>query len=132
MPFPFQKIIVRPKYWYMSDLSCNISQAMTFVCPLIQFGLVYWGLTPQQQPGSYQGGEMMLKSVFWWRKPEYPETTGYSGFLHQKTDLPLNTLHNKLIIQDRKDNIDFGRNIASQCCPGNHQVSFLIISALWR
>ena len=41
------------------------------------FGLVYWGLTPQQQPGSYQGGEMMMmKSVFWWRKPEYPvETT---------------------------------------------------------
>ena len=27
-------------------------------------GLVYWGLTPQQQPGSYQGGEMMMKSVF--------------------------------------------------------------------
>ena len=25
-------------------------------------GLVYWGLTPQQQPG--QGGEMMMKSVF--------------------------------------------------------------------
>ena len=24
-------------------------------------GLVYWGLTPQQQPGS--GGEMMMKSV---------------------------------------------------------------------
>ena len=23
------------------------------------FGLVYWGLTPQQQPGSYQGGEMI-------------------------------------------------------------------------
>ena len=21
------------------------------------FGLVYWGLTPQQQPGSYQGGD---------------------------------------------------------------------------
>ena len=40
------------------------------------FGLVYWGLTPQQQPGSYQGGEMMMmKSVFWWRKPEYPEET---------------------------------------------------------
>ena len=35
---------------------------------------VHWGLTPQQQPGSYQGGEMMMmKSVFWWRKPEYPE-----------------------------------------------------------
>ena len=40
------------------------------------FGLVYWGLTPQQQPGSYQGGEMMMmKSVIWWRKPEYPEET---------------------------------------------------------
>ena len=38
--------------------------------------LVYWGLTPQQQPGSYQGGEMMMmKSVFWWRKSEYPEET---------------------------------------------------------
>ena len=35
----------------------------------------YWGVTPQQQPGSYQGGEMMMKSVFWWRKPEYPEET---------------------------------------------------------
>ena len=35
----------------------------------------YWGLTPQQQPGSYQGGEMMMKSVIWWRKPEYPEET---------------------------------------------------------
>ena len=22
--------------------------------------LVYWGLRPQQQPGSYQGGEMMV------------------------------------------------------------------------
>ena len=39
-------------------------------------GLVYCGLTPQQQPGSYQGGEMMMmKSGFWWRKPEYPEET---------------------------------------------------------
>ena len=38
-----------------------------------EFGLVYWG---QQQPGSYQGGEMMMmKSVFWWGKPEYPEET---------------------------------------------------------
>ena len=42
----------------------------------LSFGLlVYWGLTPQQQPGSYQGGDMMMKSVFWWRKPEYPEET---------------------------------------------------------
>ena len=37
-------------------------------------GLVYWGLAPPQQPWSYQGGEMMMmKSVIWWRKPEYPE-----------------------------------------------------------
>ena len=29
---------------------------------------------PPQQPGSYQGGEtMMMKSVIWWRKPEYQE-----------------------------------------------------------
>ena len=42
-----------------------------YVCMYVRFGLVYWGLTPQQQPGSYQGGEMMMKSVFWWRKPEY-------------------------------------------------------------
>ena len=47
-----------------------------FVIFSVWFGLVYWGLTPQQQPGSYQGGEMMMmKSVFWWRKPEYPEET---------------------------------------------------------
>ena len=39
-------------------------------------GLVWFrGLTPQQQPGSYQGGEMMMKSGFWWRKPEHPEET---------------------------------------------------------
>ena len=39
-------------------------------------GLGFLGLTPQQQPGSFQGGEMMMmKSVFWWRKPEYPEKT---------------------------------------------------------
>ena len=38
--------------------------------------IFYRGLTPQQQPGSYQGGEMMvIKSGFWWRKPEYPEET---------------------------------------------------------
>ena len=24
------------------------------------FGLVYWGLTPEQQPGSYQGSERMM------------------------------------------------------------------------
>ena len=53
------------------------------------FGLVYWGLTPQQQPGSYQGGEMMtMKSVIWWRKPEYPEET---TDLRQVTDETLHT-----------------------------------------
>ena len=42
----------------------------------VLIGLVWFrGLTPQQQPGSYQGGEMMMKSVFWWRKPEHPEET---------------------------------------------------------
>ena len=43
---------------------------------LVWFGFVYWGVTPQQEPGSYQGGEMMMmKSVIWWRNPEYPEET---------------------------------------------------------
>ena len=59
---------------------CKVQVGVTFTymnCPgqFGLFGLVYWGLTPQQQPGSYQGGEMMMKSVFWWRKPEYPEET---------------------------------------------------------
>ena len=44
------------------------------------FGLVYWGLTPQQQPGSYQGGEMMMmKSVF------LVEETGLPGGNHRPT-----------------------------------------------
>ena len=52
-------------------------------------GSVHWGLTPQQQPGSYQGGEMMMmKSVFWWRKPEYPEET---TDLRQVTDETFHT-----------------------------------------
>ena len=50
--------------------------------------LVYWGLTPQQQPGSYQGGETMMESVFWWRKPEYPEET---TDLRQVTDETFHT-----------------------------------------
>ena len=55
----------------------------------LRFGLVSWGLTPQQQPGSYQGGEMMMmKSVFWWRKPEYPEET---TDLRQVTDETFHT-----------------------------------------
>ena len=54
-------------------------------CLVRRFGLVYWGITPQQQPGSYQGGGMMMmKSVIWWRKPEYPEET---TDLRQVTDV---------------------------------------------
>ena len=41
--------------------------------------LVYWGLTPQQQPGSYQGGEMIMKSVF------QVEKTGVPGGNHRPT-----------------------------------------------
>ena len=52
-----------------------------------RFGLVYWGLTHQQQPGSYQGSEMMTL-VFWWRKPEYPEET---TDLRQVTDETFHT-----------------------------------------
>ena len=55
----------------------------------VRFGLVYWGLTPQQQPGAYQGDEMMMmKSVFWWRKPKYPEET---TDLRQVTDETFHT-----------------------------------------
>ena len=50
--------------------------------------MVYWGLTPQQQAGAYQGGEMMMKSVFWCRKPEYPEET---TDLQQVTDETFHT-----------------------------------------
>ena len=34
-------------------------------CPVLYIpdGLVYWGLTPQQQPGSYQGGEMISREL---------------------------------------------------------------------
>ena len=54
----------------------------------VDYRLVYRGLTPQQQPGSYEGGEMMMKSVFWWRKPEYPEET---TDLRQVTDETFHT-----------------------------------------
>ena len=56
--------------------------------------LVYWGLTPQQQPGSYQGGEMMMTSVFWWRKPEYPEET---TDLQQVTDETFHTYGHRVM-----------------------------------
>ena len=56
--------------------------------------LVYWGLTPQQQPGSYQGGEMMMTSVFWWRKPGYPEET---TDLQQVTDETFHTYGHRVM-----------------------------------
>ena len=46
----------------------------------VWFGLVYWGLTPQQQPGSYQGGEMMMKSGFF-----MVEEIGVPGGNHRPT-----------------------------------------------
>ena len=30
----------------------------------------------KRTPGSYEGSEMMMISVFWWRKPEYPVPGG--------------------------------------------------------
>ena len=61
--------------------------------------MVYWGLTPQQQPESYRGSDddddgdddddddndmMMMKCQFhWWRNPEHPEETTN---LRQETD----------------------------------------------
>ena len=65
---------------FMDDFQCCIIHFPGFEQETVEtFGLVYWGLTPQQQPGSYQGGEMMMKSVFWWRKREYPEETIYTN-----------------------------------------------------
>ena len=63
--------VIKPQYASL-PIGRKYSQDFT-----LGFGLVYWGLTPQQQPGSYQGGEMMMmmNPVFWWRKPEYPEET---------------------------------------------------------
>ena len=73
---------------------------------LILVHLVYWGLTPQQQPGSYQGGEMMMmNSVFWWRKPEYPEET---TDLRQVTD---ETVHTYSLCPVRGLNLGLGRSI---------------------
>ena len=40
------------------------------------FGLVYWGLTPQQQPGSYQGDDKISFLV---------EETGVPGGNHRPT-----------------------------------------------
>ena len=36
---------------------------LPYIVTHIWLGLGYWGLTPQQQPGSYQGGEMMMTHV---------------------------------------------------------------------
>ena len=74
----------KPRYSHTWDPALVLSVLRSW-----GFGLVYWGVTPQQQPGSYQGGEMMMmKSVFWWRKPEHPEDT---TDLQQVTDETFNT-----------------------------------------
>ena len=83
--------MVRGRYGFR----CLAISAMVFVVYVawqatirgqVWFG--FRGLTPQQQPGSYQGGEMMMKSVFWWRKPEHPEET---TDLRQVTDETFHT-----------------------------------------
>ena len=55
-------------------------------------GLVYWFIGVSRLSNSrvisYQGGEMMMKSVFWWWKPEYPEET---TDLRQVTDETFHT-----------------------------------------
>ena len=48
-------------------LCCVHFKVTCIILHYLSDGLVYWGLTPQQQPGSYQGGAMMtMKSVIWW------------------------------------------------------------------
>ena len=81
----------------------------------VWFGLVYGGLTPQQQPGSYQGGEMMIKSVFWWRKPEYPEET---TDLRQVTD---ETSYGEYIFHDKiyPGGVDISREYIFHQTPAN-------------
>ena len=83
----------KPKY-YLNISFVGLCQKLNVVIICIikvaRIGtMVYWGLTSQQQPGSYQGGEMMMmKSVIWWRKPEYPEET---TDLRQVTDETFHT-----------------------------------------
>ena len=74
---------------YITCIFLLVEQASSInVDAVCKIGLVYWGLTLQQQPGSYQGGEMMMKSIIWWRKPEYPEET---TDLRQVTDETFHT-----------------------------------------
>ena len=54
-------------------------------------GLVYWGLTPQQQPGSYQGGEMMMMNQFSGGDMDFLKVSKYrflmkSTFMRSKED----------------------------------------------
>ena len=62
-----------------AELAVTSASVLQFEFKFEWFGLVYWGLTPQQQPGSYQGGEMMMKSVF------LVEETGVPGGNHRPT-----------------------------------------------
>ena len=43
-----------------SNIFIILGEKLEFQHKLPGFGLVYWGLTPQQRPGSYQGGEIKL------------------------------------------------------------------------
>ena len=63
---------VGPRRCLGADFIYHLSHGQIMYQIMVRFTGVK---TPQQQPGSYQGGEMMMKSVFWWRKPEYPEET---------------------------------------------------------
>ena len=82
-PYAYKKLHTLPDAYSLDKMAMRETKDggvgfATEDCLLSNFakvGLVFRGLTPQQQPGSYQGGEMMMKSVFWWRKPEHPEET---------------------------------------------------------
>ena len=52
---------------------------------MVWFGLIGFNASAT---GSYQGGEIIMKSVFWLRKPAYPEET---TDLQQATDETFHT-----------------------------------------
>ena len=60
----------------------------------VRFGLVYWGLTPQQQPGSYQGSvrpkvRLGPSDTFWFVKAI--STTGDSLWYFQDVSTAIDT-----------------------------------------
>ena len=79
------------------------------------FGIGLLGVTPQQQSGSYQGGEMrMMKSVFWWRKPEYPEET--TDLRHISREHFISRERNKTTISLERNSISRECNIIVREC----------------